>query len=60
MSYERDLNTPVTIPIPGMQQQVGLGDVIAAMTRAMGIRQCEPCKRRQAWLNARIQLGRRR
>lgn len=59
MSYERDPNTPVQIPIPGMQQ-VGLGDVIARMTKALGIRQCEPCKRRQAWLNARVQLGRRR
>jgi len=58
MSYERDPNYPVHIPIPGMQQSVGLGDVIAKATRAVGIRPCDACKRRQEWLNQRIRLGR--
>jgi hypothetical protein len=63
MSYERDPNYPPQpwhIPVPGMQQGVGLGDVIARATHALGIRQCEPCKRRQEWLNQRIRLGGRR
>jgi len=29
----------------------GFGDVIAAGTRALGIKPCEPCKRRQQALN---------
>lgn len=63
MSYEQDPNyppQPVRIPIPGVQQSVGLGDAIARMTHALGIRQCEACKRRQEWLNHRIRLGGRR
>lgn len=30
----------------------GLGDVVAAGTKAVGIKPCAPCKRRQAALNA--------
>lgn len=29
----------------------GLGDVVAAATQAVGIKPCEPCKKRQAQLN---------
>lgn len=60
MSYERDPRQPAFIPIPGMRQSVGLGDVIARMTSAVGIKPCDACKRRQQWLNERIMLGRRR
>jgi hypothetical protein len=67
MSYEYDprygngaVPAPLRIPVPGMQQGVGLGDVIARMTGALGIRQCEPCKRRQEWLNRHFMLGGRR
>jgi pantoate kinase len=35
----------------GVKEKKGLGDVVAAMTSAVGIRPCKGCKRRQAWLN---------
>jgi len=67
MAYEYDPRyaapqggAPLRIPVPGMQQGVGLGDVIARMTHALGVRQCEPCKRRQEWLNRHFMLGGRR
>jgi hypothetical protein len=59
MSYEYTQD-PRYIPIPGVKQPVGLGDAIARMTHALRIKQCEPCKRRQEWLNQRFMLGRRR
>lgn len=63
MSYERDPNyvTPaVQIPIPGMRQGVGFGDLVAKMTNALGIRQCAPCKRRQELLNRYLGFGPRK
>ena len=66
MSYELDPNTvprngaPVRIPVPGMQRGIGLGDVIAGLTKALGIQPCNACERRRRWLNQRIQLGGRR
>jgi hypothetical protein len=56
MSYHQDGN-PTTVPLPFVQQPVGAGDLVARMTRALGMRQCEPCKRRQAWLNQRLRFG---
>ena len=35
----------------GVKKVKGLGDVIAAMTSAVGIKPCKGCKRRQTWLN---------
>jgi len=38
----------------------GLGDLIADLTKRLGIRQCEGCKRRQRSLNTvRFRRGRR-
>lgn len=34
-----------------MAKKKGLGDVIKAVTDAVGIEQCEGCKKRQDWLN---------
>ena len=44
----------VRIPFLGATQEVGAGDVIARMTKAIGIKPCLPCQRRQAALNRRI------
>jgi len=55
MSYTYD-KKPFSIPIPGLRQAVGVGDVIARATRAVGIQPCGGCKERQAWLNQRIVL----
>ena len=37
----------------------GLGDLIAAGTRAVGIRQCGGCKKRQAALNQMVPFGKK-
>ena len=33
------------------EKSKGLGDTVAKMTKAVGIKPCEPCKRRQEKLN---------
>lgn len=35
----------------------GLGDVIASATKAVGIKPCEPCRRRQEALNRMVPFG---
>ncbi len=35
----------------------GLGDVIARITNAIGIKTCGPCKQRQAYLNSLVPFG---
>ena len=57
MSYTNDPRRPLRLPLP--IRQVGLGDVIARATQAVGIKPCPPCKRRQAYLNRLLVLGRR-
>jgi hypothetical protein len=54
MSYES--NRPVRIPIPGLQREVGAGDVIARVTKAFGIQPCAPCEKRRQYLNRILRL----
>jgi len=37
-------------------EAVGLGDVIARMTQALGIKPCAPCKQRQDALNRQVKI----
>lgn len=37
-------------------QMEGLGDVIAAATKLIGIEPCAPCERRRQWLNERVRF----
>jgi len=37
-----------------VQKVKGLGDVIAALTGAVGIKPCKGCKKRQSWLNKKL------
>jgi hypothetical protein len=60
MSYVKQQQPRLRVPLPGMQRQVGLGDVVAGMTKAVGIKPCPPCKRRQAYLNRLLAFGRGR
>lgn len=39
---------------------VGAGDVVAAATKAVGIKPCAPCKRRQKRLNRVLAFGGRK
>lgn len=50
----------VRIPVPGVSEAVGLGDVVAKVTKAVGIKPCVPCAKRRARLNRLIQFGGRR
>jgi hypothetical protein len=43
-------------PKPKMQ---GLGDVVARVTKAVGITPCEPCRKRQQALNQRFPFKRK-
>lgn len=35
----------------------GLGDLVAAATKAVGIKPCEPCRKRQEALNRAVPFG---
>ena len=60
MSYVKDNRQPrFRVPVPGMQRQVGLGDVVARTTQAVGIKPCGGCKKRQTLLNRLLAFGRR-
>lgn len=61
MSYERTPpRQPLRIPLPLLARPVGLGDVVAGATGAVGIPPCGGCGRRRNWLNERVQLIPRR
>ena len=47
---------PAEIRIPLLREAIGLGDAIRAVTSAVGIKPCAPCKRRAALLNAKLKL----
>ena len=36
------------------EESRGLGDTIAKMTKAVGIKPCGGCKKRQEWLNKKV------
>lgn len=56
---ELSLHTGDTFSVVG--EQVGLGDAVAAVTKAFGIKPCDGCKKRQEWLNRKVpQVWRRR
>lgn len=37
-----------------INRSLGLGDTIAKATKAVGIKPCGGCKKRQAWLNKKV------
>jgi hypothetical protein len=39
------------------QRHYAIGDAVAAVTQAVGIKPCEPCKKRQAQLNQLVPRG---
>lgn len=45
------------VRVPGLKEDVGLGDVIERATSAVGIKPCAPCKKRQAALNRWVGFG---
>jgi hypothetical protein len=51
-SFVRD-GVRVTVPIR-TSREVGLGDAVEAVTRAIGIKPCASCRRRAAALNRKV------
>lgn len=44
----------MTFAINYPEESKGLGDTIAKITKAIGIKPCGGCKKRQEWLNEKI------
>ena len=42
------------VSINGVSASRGLGDTIAKATKAVGIKPCGGCKKRQEWLNKKV------
>jgi hypothetical protein len=47
---------PLSVPVPRLRQDIGLGDVVKKLTRAVGVRPCGGCARRAAALNRAVVL----
>lgn len=45
---------PISIPLPRLKRQVGLGEAVSKLTTAVGIRTCGGCARRAAALNRAV------
>lgn len=56
MSYETDIPPVRGKETRDTRRQVGVGDMIAYITKAFGVRPCEPCERRRQWLNQRLRF----
>jgi len=54
---QQDGRQPMSLPIPGLTHPVGLGDVLAAMTSAVGVKPCGGCQRRKEELNRRVRFN---
>jgi hypothetical protein len=62
MSKKETPDQPSRVRLPGFirDEDIGLGDAIKRVTRAVGIRPCGGCERRAAALNRRVVLTGRR
>jgi hypothetical protein len=38
----------------------GLGDAVARVTKKVGIKECDGCKKRRKWLNEKVPFKRRK
>jgi len=42
---------PLSVPVPRLKREIGLGEVVKRLTTAVGIRPCGRCAQRAAVLN---------
>ena len=49
-------DSPCLIHNRKVNKGIGLGDIVAKLTSAVGIKPCKGCKKRQSWLN-RFKIG---
>jgi hypothetical protein len=47
---------PKTLHVPGLQKEIGAGDLVAKVTAALGIKPCTPCQKRREQLNQALKL----
>jgi hypothetical protein len=45
---------PISVPVPRLKRDIGLGDAVKKVTAAIGIRPCGGCSRRAAALNRAV------
>jgi hypothetical protein len=45
---------PIRVPIPGLRNTVGLGQVVKKLTTAVGVSPCAGCQRRASALDRRV------
>jgi len=57
MEIQLDRNRrPIQVRVPGLHQNLGLGDAVAKVTQAVGIKPCSPCEERRRKLNEAVQF----
>lgn len=57
----KDKRTRISIPWSAIPREgMGVGDIIAAATKALGVKQCKGCEKRRQVLNRYIVQGTRR
>ncbi len=47
---------PARIPMPFLNREIGVGDVVSGITQAFGVTPCTPCEERRKKLNQRLTL----
>jgi hypothetical protein len=47
---------PLSIPVPGLDRTMGLGDAAKRLTAAFGVKPCGGCKKRAEAMNERVRL----
>jgi hypothetical protein len=47
---------PKTLQVPGLQKEIGAGDIVAKITAGLGIKPCSPCQKRRERLNQALKL----
>jgi len=47
---------PLRIRIPGLQHEMGLGQAIANLTQAVGVKPCGGCHKRKEALDSKVQF----
>jgi hypothetical protein len=53
---QNSIDTGLTIHVPGLQKEIGAGDIVAKVTAALSIKPCTPCQKRREQLNRALKL----
>ena len=54
---QQEERQPYQVRVPFVTRQMGLGDLVAQATKAIGVRPCGGCQKRQEKLNRAVQLN---